>query len=87
MPKANRKILILSIVVSISLLLRAANDVILVTLDTEMKRMVSYKDLFALQIIIYYCLFEIIPFCCIVYIISNTRETKESADLDDDERG
>ena len=55
-------------------------------MDDDMKKMESEKELFAFQIIIYYCLFEIIPFISIVYIISYTRDGKDSAnDATDDE--
>ena len=47
MATANKKILILSIVLSISLLLRCVNDIILITMDDDMKKMESEKELFA----------------------------------------
>ena len=81
----NRKILILSIILSISLLLRAVNDVILIALDNTMHNM--SKDVFALDIALYYTLLEIIPFCTIVYIISHADKSKLSHAITDEERG
>ena len=59
-------------------------------MDGYMKRMESEKEWFAFQIILYYCIFEIMPFCSIVYIISYTRDGKDStndATDDENERG
>ena len=88
MTAPNRKILVLSIVLSISLFLRAINDVLLIENNNTWTDVDDNDKAFAVDVVLYYLLLEIIPFCLIVYIITNTREGKISPEVvTDDERG
>ena len=88
MTAPNRKILVLSIVLSISLFLRAINDVLLISINDTWTDVDDNDKAFAVDLVLYYLLLEIIPFCLIVYIITNTREGKISPEVvTDDERG